>query len=254
MKSPQEILSGYARPGEQIVAAIRGKEKMSKGGTAAATVLAGPTAMAGVEAIIGLSDRALVYVYFNFVSHLLKPKSAKMIEYADIADCEVAQKSFHTMLHVLKRDGKKVHFELTGKKDETGAFIQQFQQFRQQVGFSAQAVPQQPMPQPVQPPPQPQPPVQAPPPAAQTVAPPLNPQPAPPPQTPHPPPQFPPPVANSATVACRSCGQATDANGRFCENCGQSLAPPQPRTCGSCGRELKPTAKFCSGCGNRAAG
>jgi membrane protease subunit (stomatin/prohibitin family) len=48
-------------------------------------------------------------------------------------------------------------------------------------------------------------------------------------------------------VTCPFC-KASVPGGRFCAECGQSLAP-KPRYCASCGTEGGPTARFCAGCG-----
>lgn len=53
--------------------------------------------------------------------------------------------------------------------------------------------------------------------------------------------------AAPATVTCPFCKASVGA-GRFCAECGQSLAP-KPRFCASCGAEGGPTARFCAGCG-----
>ncbi|MCC6746639.1 MAG: SPFH domain-containing protein [Deltaproteobacteria bacterium] len=56
-------------------------------------------------------------------------------------------------------------------------------------------------------------------------------------------------VAGSG-VACAACG-ATVAPGRFCSECGQTLAAPK-KFCTNCGGELASAAKFCAGCGTAA--
>jgi membrane protease subunit (stomatin/prohibitin family) len=53
--------------------------------------------------------------------------------------------------------------------------------------------------------------------------------------------------AAAAKVTCPFC-KASVSNGRFCAECGQSLAP-KPRFCAGCGTEGGPTARFCQGCG-----
>jgi len=66
-------------------------------------------------------------------------------------------------------------------------------------------------------------------------------------------PQFPigaPPAG--PLVTCGKCG-AHQPSGKFCSECGTSLAQPK-KFCTSCGGELAATAKFCQGCGTPAAG
>ena len=53
--------------------------------------------------------------------------------------------------------------------------------------------------------------------------------------------------AGGGTTACPSCS-ATVPAGKFCAECGGSLAP-QARFCPSCGTQGSPGAKFCSTCG-----
>ena len=53
--------------------------------------------------------------------------------------------------------------------------------------------------------------------------------------------------AAAAKVTCSFCKASVSA-GRFCAECGQSLAP-KPRFCASCGVEGGPTARFCADCG-----
>jgi hypothetical protein len=53
--------------------------------------------------------------------------------------------------------------------------------------------------------------------------------------------------AGGALVACPACN-ANVAPGRFCAECGASLAPPK-RNCTNCGAELAANAKFCAECG-----
>ena len=54
-------------------------------------------------------------------------------------------------------------------------------------------------------------------------------------------------------MMCRQCGAANLEGARFCQACGQSLAPP-PLTCSRCGTENPPTAKFCINCGQGFSG
>jgi membrane protease subunit (stomatin/prohibitin family) len=54
----------------------------------------------------------------------------------------------------------------------------------------------------------------------------------------------------AGTVTCPGCN-ASVAPGRFCAECGTSLAPPQPKPCPSCNAVVQPGAKFCANCGTR---
>ncbi len=49
-------------------------------------------------------------------------------------------------------------------------------------------------------------------------------------------------------VACHAC-QAQVPPGRFCAECGATLAAPAKKSCANCGVELAPGAKFCAECG-----
>ncbi|MBI3759140.1 MAG: zinc ribbon domain-containing protein, partial [Deltaproteobacteria bacterium] len=44
---------------------------------------------------------------------------------------------------------------------------------------------------------------------------------------------------------CASCGKANRAGARFCNGCGQALAP----RCPACGSENESDAQFCDACG-----
>lgn len=61
------------------------------------------------------------------------------------------------------------------------------------------------------------------------------------------------PQAAGGTVACPSCGASVQP-GRFCAECGASLAPPQPTPCPACNTVSAPGAKFCANCGTKLAG
>lgn len=63
-------------------------------------------------------------------------------------------------------------------------------------------------------------------------------------------PQHPP---QPGRVACPSCG-ASVPQGRFCSECGASLAPPQPKPCPACTTVAPPGAKFCANCGTSLMG
>jgi membrane protease subunit (stomatin/prohibitin family) len=55
------------------------------------------------------------------------------------------------------------------------------------------------------------------------------------------------PAAGGANVACGACN-ATVPPGKFCQECGASLAP-RPKFCPSCGTQGAAGAKFCANCG-----
>jgi membrane protease subunit (stomatin/prohibitin family) len=57
-----------------------------------------------------------------------------------------------------------------------------------------------------------------------------------------------PSTPTSAKVSCPS-REATVPGGKFCAECGSSLAPPQGRFCPACGVQGTPGAKFCANCG-----
>lgn len=50
-------------------------------------------------------------------------------------------------------------------------------------------------------------------------------------------------------MTCDHCGASSPDDARFCQTCGNSLAP-QPRTCPACGTSNSETAAFCSNCGS----
>jgi hypothetical protein len=60
----------------------------------------------------------------------------------------------------------------------------------------------------------------------------------------------PPPVATGLQVTCAAC-HATQPGGKFCAECGATLAQPK-KFCTGCGGELGATAKFCANCGTSA--
>lgn len=68
----------------------------------------------------------------------------------------------------------------------------------------------------------------------------------------YPPPQAP-PAPQGGTVRCPSCS-ANVPSGKFCAECGSSLAPPQPRPCPACNTVAAPGAKFCANCGTNLQG
>lgn len=59
------------------------------------------------------------------------------------------------------------------------------------------------------------------------------------------------PAPGGGLVQCTAC-KAQVAPGKFCAECGATLAPAK-KFCANCGGELLATAKFCSGCGTPAA-
>jgi membrane protease subunit (stomatin/prohibitin family) len=65
-------------------------------------------------------------------------------------------------------------------------------------------------------------------------------------------PQQPPQQQAGGNVACPACN-ATVPAGRFCAECGASLAPPAPKPCPSCSTVCPPGAKFCANCGTKMA-
>lgn len=74
----------------------------------------------------------------------------------------------------------------------------------------------------------------------------------PPPQQGYPQPQQAPQPAGG-TVSCPSCN-ATVPPGKFCAECGSSLAPPAPQPCPACSTVSPPGAKFCANCGTNLRG
>jgi membrane protease subunit (stomatin/prohibitin family) len=62
-----------------------------------------------------------------------------------------------------------------------------------------------------------------------------------------------PAAPESQDVACPSCQAANSPGAKFCQNCGQPMAPPKVH-CTNCGTELAPGAKFCPECGTPAGG
>jgi hypothetical protein len=60
------------------------------------------------------------------------------------------------------------------------------------------------------------------------------------------------PAGGAALVACPACN-AQVPPGRFCAECGGSLAAPAKKSCTNCGVELAPAAKFCAECGTPSA-
>ncbi len=54
-------------------------------------------------------------------------------------------------------------------------------------------------------------------------------------------------------IGCPGCGKSVPP-GRFCAECGTSLAPPQPKPCPACSTVAVPGAKFCANCGTNLVG
>lgn len=66
-------------------------------------------------------------------------------------------------------------------------------------------------------------------------------------------PQQPPPqqaAPQGGVVTCPGCS-AKVPPGKFCAECGTSLAPPQPKPCPACNTMGPPGSKFCANCGTR---
>lgn len=62
-----------------------------------------------------------------------------------------------------------------------------------------------------------------------------------------------PPSQAHGAIACMKCGHQ-NGDGKFCQNCGNGLAPPQPQAsfCSNCGGQV--AGKFCANCGSATAG
>jgi membrane protease subunit (stomatin/prohibitin family) len=58
------------------------------------------------------------------------------------------------------------------------------------------------------------------------------------------------PPSAGALVTCPACSSRVPP-GKFCAECGTSLAPPQPIPCPACQTVAPPGAKFCAHCGTR---
>lgn len=57
-------------------------------------------------------------------------------------------------------------------------------------------------------------------------------------------------AAAAGMVSCPGCN-ASVPPGKFCAECGTSLAPPQPKPCPACNMVAAPGAKFCANCGTK---
>lgn len=220
-------LSGYVKPGEQLLAGAKGKWVPSTAGRVAAT-LVHPAGMQGQPYLIGLTNQNVMYLFWNVMSGLLKPRSASFIPIADIANAEVEPGRNSLKLDILHRNGKKTRFvfdrDPPGNLDAASQLVQTLDQVRR-GGYQAQAPTW--AAQPARPPVQP---VAQPPAAAYGPAP----QPA------------------VQQMSCPQCGNLIDADSSFCEHCGARVVqPPAAPVCPRCGKQLKPMARFCSGCGTR---
>jgi hypothetical protein len=60
-------------------------------------------------------------------------------------------------------------------------------------------------------------------------------------------------VERKQIALCPNCKAEASVSGKFCDNCGASLAGV-PVTCPKCGTENERGAKFCAECGNKFAG
>lgn len=59
----------------------------------------------------------------------------------------------------------------------------------------------------------------------------------------------------SGSLTCKKCGNAIGENMRFCQMCGEAVAPvaQETSTCSSCGSTLTGFKKFCPECGKPVA-
>lgn len=57
--------------------------------------------------------------------------------------------------------------------------------------------------------------------------------------------------ASLALNTCPSCGKENAQGARFCNYCGASMTAPKPRKCPGCGAEVPPGIKFCGECGSK---
>ena len=59
--------------------------------------------------------------------------------------------------------------------------------------------------------------------------------------------------ASMALKVCPNCGAQNAQTVRFCNNCGTNLSSPAPTAgkCPACGEQNPPGTKFCGGCGNK---
>jgi ribosomal protein L32 len=57
--------------------------------------------------------------------------------------------------------------------------------------------------------------------------------------------------ASLALAVCPKCGEKNAQGVRFCNHCGASMSAPTQTKCKSCGKENAPGTKFCGGCGSK---
>jgi len=57
--------------------------------------------------------------------------------------------------------------------------------------------------------------------------------------------------ASLALKVCPSCGKENSQNVRFCNFCGSPMNAPKTSVCASCGEKNPPGTKFCGGCGSK---
>jgi len=223
----QSTLSGYVKPGEQLLAGAKGKWVPSTAGRVAAT-LVHPAGMQGQPYLIGLTNQNVMYLFWNVLSGLLKPRSASFIPIDEIGHVEVKPSHKSLKMEIVHHSGKKTRFvfdrDPPGNLEAANQLVQTLDQVRR-GGYQAQAPTR----------------------AAQPVRPPVQPV-----------AQPPTPVYGSAPrppaqqMGCPQCGNPIDADSNFCEHCGARVVqPPAAPVCPNCGKQLKPAARFCSGCGTR---
>ena len=57
--------------------------------------------------------------------------------------------------------------------------------------------------------------------------------------------------ASLALAVCPACGEKNAQGVRFCNHCGASMSAPSAKTCQSCGQVNPAGTKFCGGCGSK---
>jgi membrane protease subunit (stomatin/prohibitin family) len=57
--------------------------------------------------------------------------------------------------------------------------------------------------------------------------------------------------ASLALNKCANCGQENAQGVKFCNNCGSPMAAAGPKHCSNCGSEVAPGSKFCNECGTK---
>lgn len=58
-------------------------------------------------------------------------------------------------------------------------------------------------------------------------------------------------VTNEDEIICPACGKQNTVGNKFCQDCGNKLVQPQPKSCPSCGAVVADGLKFCGKCGSR---